>query len=104
MVGEHNGDAPRTPFATLEYHLNVGDQAKQQAEQADLNSQEAQRANRNSDTYTPLTVLFYISLFLAGSVTGFKKRSESWTTLGLSFLLIVLAASILIALPIARRG
>jgi len=104
VVGEQNGDAPRTPFATPEYHLNVGDQAKQQAEQADLNSQEAQRANRNSDTYTPLTVLFSISLFLAGLVTGFKERSESWTTLGLSFLLVVLAASILIALPIARRG
>jgi hypothetical protein len=87
-----------------EYHLNVGDQAKQQAEQADLNSQEAQRANRNSDTYTLLTVLVSISLFLAGLVTGFKKHSERRTTLGLSFLLVVLAASILIALPIARRG
>jgi hypothetical protein len=69
-----NGDAPRTPFAMPEYHLNVDDQAQQQAEQADLNSQEAQWANRNSDTYTPLTVLFSISLFLAGLVTGFKHR------------------------------
>jgi hypothetical protein len=76
VVGEQNGDAPRTPFATPEYHLNVGDQAKQQAEQADLNSQEVQRANRNSDTYTPLTVLFSISLFLAGLVTGFISRFD----------------------------
>jgi len=99
-----NGDAPRTPFAMPEYHLNVDDQAQQQAEQADLNSQEAQQANRNRDAYTLLTVLFSISLFLAGLVSGFEQSVARWTNLGLSFMLVVVAVSILIALPIARRG
>jgi len=99
-----NRDAPRTPFAMPEYHLTVDDQAQQQAEQADLKSQEARQANRDSDTYTLLTVLFSISLFLAGLVTGFEESVAMLATLGLSFTLIVSAISILIALPIARRG
>jgi hypothetical protein len=99
-----NTDAPRTPFAMPEYRLQVNEEAAQQAEEAGRKSQEAQKANLNGDTYTLLTVLFSVSLFLAGLVTGFDESSKRWAAIGLSVLIIAMAASILVTLPIARRG
>jgi hypothetical protein len=51
---------------------------------------QAQKANMNSDTYTMLTVLFTVGLFLAGLITGFDEAHKRWIVVLFSLLNILL--------------
>lgn len=99
-----NKNAPSSPFEMPEYRSRANEVAKEDQGSADTLHDAAQKANRTGDLYTLLTVLFTTSLFSAGLVTGFHSASKQWLAAALSFIFILLAASILTTLSVAHVG
>jgi hypothetical protein len=99
-----NPNAPTSPFVMPEYQLEDDRAASEQDALAAAKHDQAQKANMNSDTYTMLTVLFTVGLFLAGLINGFDESAKRWVVVSFSLLNILLAAGFLIRLPIAHRG
>jgi hypothetical protein len=99
-----NPNAPSSPFVMPDYQLEDDRAASDQDVLSAAKHDQAQKANMNSDTYTMLTVLFTVGLFLAGLISGFDESVKRWVVVSFSLLNILLAASFLIHLPIAHRG
>jgi hypothetical protein len=99
-----NPNAPSSPFVMPEY------QVKADAEVADLNARalsahdKAQEANKTSDTYTLLTVLYATALFLAGLVSTVDERRARLTTLIMGGVVFAIASAALLRLPVAQIG
>ena len=64
-----NEDAPSSPFVMRQYSLQTTVEAKADAEAADVNFRAAQEANRHSDDFLLITVVFSGSSFMAGIST-----------------------------------
>lgn len=64
-----NRHAPSSPFVMRQYSLRTTAKAKSNAETADTNFRAAQEANRHSDDFLLLTVVFSGVSFLAGVST-----------------------------------
>jgi hypothetical protein len=99
-----NPNAPSSPFVMPDYQLEDDRVAGVQDALSAASHDQAQKANMNSDTYTMLTVLFTVGLFLAGLINGFDESAKRWVVVSFSLLNILLAAGFLIRLPIAHRG
>lgn len=99
-----NPDAPTSPFVMKEY------QVKADAEAADLNARSrsahdsAQVANKTSDTYTLLTVLYATALFLAGLVSAIDERRARLVTLIMGGVVSAIASAVVLRLPVAQIG
>jgi hypothetical protein len=65
----HNPNAPSSPFVMPQYTLQTAVEAKQDAKAADADFADAQEANRRSDAFLLLTVIFASVSFLAGIST-----------------------------------
>jgi hypothetical protein len=99
-----NPQAPTTPFVMPEYRVAAEDEARELKMKADATYDEAQRANRTSDAYTMIGVLYTASLFLAGLTSAFEEKLVRRTVLVLSFSMLVLALIVMVGKPIARPG
>jgi hypothetical protein len=97
-----NPDAPATPFLMPQYKV------KEDAEVAELNAQShsahnaGRFANRTSDTYTLVAVLYATSLFLAGLVSAIEERLARIVTLSMAAIVFSLATILLARLPAAK--
>ncbi len=97
-----NPDAPATPFLMPQYKV------KEDTEVAELNAQSRSAhtagrfANRTSDAYTLLAVLYATSLFLAGLVSAVEERRARIVTLFMAMIVFSLATVLLTRLPAAR--
>ncbi len=99
-----NPNAPATPFVMPQYRLRVDDEARESAAKSDATYKQARKANLTSDTYMLLGVLFTASLFLAGLIAGFSEKTMRRMVLILSFAALLMAAVVMVGLPIAHRG
>jgi len=99
-----NPNAPATPFVMPQYRLRVDDEARESAAKSDATYEQARKANLTSDTYMLLGVLFTASLFLAGLIAGFSEKTMRRMVLILSFAALLMAAVVMVGLPIAHRG
>lgn len=97
-------DAPTSPFVMPEYQLKEEQDAANHDYESEAMHNAAQAASANADNYTLLTMLFAISLFIAGLVTGFEGSGKQWIAITFSVCLILFSSSILLGLPIAHRG
>ena len=92
-----NPHAPSSPFVMPEY------QVKADAEAAELNARSqsahdsAQSANKTSDTYTLLTVLYATALFLAGLVSAIDERQPRLVTLIMGSIVFAIAVRALVS-------
>ena len=99
-----NPEAPSSPFVMQEY------QVKADTEAADLNARSlsahdsAQVANKTSDEYTMLTVLYATALFLAGLVSTIEDRRPRLVTLIMGAVVFAIASAVLLRLPVAQIG
>ena len=95
----NNPDAPRNPFEMSEYNLPEFAQVDSLLATADLRAESAKQANRTSDNYVLLTVLFASVLFFAGVGTKFMSTHLSAIMLGFGGVIFLTAVVILILFP-----
>ena len=62
----NNPNAPPHPFAMSQYNRTFASEAQQFAEESRRNLEEAQQANKNSDNYILVTVIYSSVLFIGG--------------------------------------
>lgn len=99
-----NPDAPVTPFVMAEYQVLLDSEVVDINARADAAHDSAQRANRTSDSYTLLTVLYSTALFLAGLVSAIHERRSRLVTLIMGVVVFAIASGLLLRLPVAQIG
>ena len=97
----NNPNAPPHPFAMSQYNRTFALEAQQFAKESELKLEEAQQANKNSDNYVLVTVIYSSVLFIGGILGRIFARQVRLilliTGLGISFV----ATIIVIFMPIA---
>lgn len=71
-----NPDAPPHPFLMPEYRKAYSEEAERLAVEQTIKLQEATQANRNSDNYVLLTVMYAGILFIGGIVNRFTRKMQ----------------------------
>ena len=95
--------APQTPFEMHEYNESFDLEAHQFVKESDLKLGQAQEANRNSDNYTLMTVIYAGVLFI-GSMLGKMFSRQVRLILLITGLSITTVATIIVfILPIATE-
>ena len=62
----NNPNAPPHPFVMSQYNKTIALEAQQFAKESELKLEEAQQANKNSDNYVLVTVIYSSVLFIGG--------------------------------------
>lgn len=99
-----NPNAPSTPFAMPQYRLKLDDQVLELEAKSGAIYDEARKANRTSDTYTLIGVIYTSALFLSGLVSGFDQKQVRRILLALSFSMLIVALAIMVRQPVTRPG
>jgi hypothetical protein len=97
-----NPSAPLTPFTMAEYSLVVAKEAQRLHEEETKKFTEARKANKISDTYLLLTVLFGIVRFLSGIAAAFEKPRLRVVILALATVTMTAATIAMAFLPRRR--
>ena len=95
-----NPNAPPHPLAMKEYNRTFAEEAKQFAKESESKLQEAQQANRNSDNYVLLTVLYSSVLFTGGIITRFPTRQLRLIVLVAGLVIFSIATVMLFFMPV----
>jgi hypothetical protein len=98
-----NSAAPSSPFFMKEYSLEPEREAQQLRHLEEKKFAQANSANRVSDSYLLLTVLFSVVLFLAGITAAFERRKLQMAVLSLSIVILTGASIALSLLPLAKE-
>jgi hypothetical protein len=99
-----NPQSPSSPLVMPQYRARVEDEVRDLQAKSSAAYDQAQKANRTSDTYTLLGVLFTAALFLAGLVSGFDDKLARRLVLILSVTTLLVATVIMLRLPVAHIG
>jgi hypothetical protein len=94
-----NVNAPPTPFAMKEYQLAKSEEASRSQRQAEKFSAEARTANRRSDDYVLVTILFASVLFFAGISSKMDTKRARVFLLGTGLVIFVGASAVLLSFP-----
>ncbi len=103
-LAKERSRAPVTPFAMPEYKLRAESRAAALNEQSARSHDQANDANKASDSYTILIVAYSAVLFFAGMVSNFRAPRSRWTILLLAGCLLIAATIMLARLPVASAG
>ena len=95
-----NLDAPPSPFAMAEYQLPETELVLQWEDQADAELQRASQADKTSDRYVLLTVIFASVLFFGGIAGKFQSQVIDLAMLIIASLLFLAGLGILLTFPI----
>jgi len=96
-----NPDAPPTPFLMPEYKKTFSEDAEKFATQSAMKLEEATQANKNSDNYILLTVIYASVLFLSGVLSKFSGFKVRTSLLTVGMIIYVIATVGLFSLPFA---
>jgi hypothetical protein len=99
-----NLNAPSTPFVMPQYRQPLAEEANELEKKSGELYLQARAANRSSDTYTLLGVLYTSALFLSGLISGFDQRLPRRILLVLSLTILILAIAVMVGQPIAHVG
>jgi len=104
MQPAKNPNAPSTPFAMPQYRQQLAEEANELEKKSGEIYSQARSANRTSDMYTLLGVLYTSALFLSGLISGFDQKPVRRILLVLSLALLILAIAVMAGQPIAHVG
>lgn len=96
-----NPQAPPHPFVMEEYRLEPEQEVKRLNEESAQKFGDARQANRNSDNYIMLTVLFASVMFFGGVSTQFENSSYRMVMLIIGALMLSVALAVLVSYPVA---
>ncbi|MBS3922166.1 MAG: hypothetical protein KGZ37_03340 [Nitrosarchaeum sp.] len=96
-----NPDGPPHPFVMSEYKKTFSEDAKKFADNAALKWGDALQANKNSDSYMLLTVIYASVLFIGAILSNFSEIKLRMFLLILSGVIFVIATVGLFSLPLA---
>jgi hypothetical protein len=99
-----NPNAPSSPFVMPQYRQPLADEANELEKKSGELYSQARSANRISDTYTLVGVIYTSALFLSGLISGFDHRPVRRILLALSLSILVLALLLMVGQPIAHVG
>jgi hypothetical protein len=94
-----NPDAPPSPFAMEEYHLDALDQAATADARADAKFAEALRNNQRGDNYTILTIAFATVLFFTALSGRMRSLRSQWFLLTVGGVGFVASTAVLLSYP-----
>jgi hypothetical protein len=94
-----NAHAPPTPFAMKEYRLAATVRANHLERRADELSGRARGANRRSDEYVLVTILFASVLFFAGISSKMDTRRARLLLLGAGVIVFVVSTVVVLSFP-----
>ena len=98
-----NSTAPLHPFAMSEYNKTFAQKAEQMLSLSELKLEEAQQANKNSDRYVLLTVV-YASVLVVGTITSnFSSKRLRFALLIVGIIIFSVTTSMLLQLPVANE-
>lgn len=98
-----NGTAPPHPFAMLEYNKTFAKKAEEMSKLAESKLEEAQQANKNSDSYVLLTVIYAAVLFVGATISSFSSRRLRIGILVVGIIIFSAATAMLLQLPVANE-
>jgi hypothetical protein len=87
-----------------QYKSKMDPEARELDTRSEALNAEAQTANRTSDTYTMISVIYTSALFLSGLVSGFDHKLTRRILLTLSLTMLVMALFIMVRQPITHPG
>ena len=96
-----NPDAPSHPLMMPEYKKTFSEDAEKFAEQSAIKLNEASQANKNSDNYILLTVIYASVLFLSGVLSKFPGLKVRTSLLTIGIIIYVITTIGLFSLPLA---
>lgn len=96
-----NPDAPSHPFVMLEYKKTFSEDAKKFADDAAMKWKDAAQANKNSDNYMLLTVIYASVLFIGAILSKFSEIKLRVFLLITSGIIFAIATASLFSLPLA---
>jgi hypothetical protein len=97
-----NPDAPATPFRMPQYKVKEDSEVEKLNAESRSEYAAGRFANRTSDTYMLLAVLYATSLFLAGLVSAVEERRPRIVTLFMATIIFSAATILLTRLPVAK--
>ena len=98
-----NPTAPSSPFKMAEYIQPELEESKLKNERSEEKHNAAQHANKTSDTYVLLTVLFASVLFFGGIGGTFESMRLRSSTLVISIILLTATLIVLGTMPICKE-
>lgn len=98
-----NPDAPPHPLVMSQYKKQFTEQAEQFASTSKIKLDEANQANKNSDNYVLLTVVYASVLFLGGVLGKFPANKVRITLLLIGISVFAVATAGLFSLPVAQN-
>jgi len=96
-----NSDAPPHPFVMAEYKKTFSEDADKFAVQSTIKLKEASQANKNSDNYILLTVIYASVLFLSGVLSKFPSLKVRTSLLTIGIIIYAITTAELFSLPLA---
>jgi len=96
-----NPNAPPHPFVMDEYKKTFSEEAEKLAVQQGIKLKEAEQANRNSDNYVLMTVLYAGILFIGGILSRFSKKQVQTKLLITGWALFSVVTFFLLTMPVA---
>ena len=97
----NNPNAPPHPFVMNEYNRTVVLEAQQFAKESELNLEKAQIANKNSDNYVLMTVIYSSVLFVGAILEKLFTRQVRLILLIIALGITSVATAVVIFMPIA---
>lgn len=98
-----NPDAPPHPFVMQEYKKTFSEDAKKFADDATIKWKDAAQANKNSDNFMLLTVIYASVLFIGAILSKFSEIKLRTFLLILSGIIFAIATVSLFSLPLAPQ-
>lgn len=98
-----NPNAPPHPFVMPEYVKTFSLEAEKFAKESEKKLDEAQQANKNSDNYVLMTVLYASVFFIGGVISKFSSVRLRLITLMVGIIIFSVTTAILFTMPIATE-
>jgi len=96
-----NPNAPPHPFVMPEYEQSFAKESEELVKLTEQKVEQARQANRTSDNYVLLTVLYSLTLFSGGIINKFSTRQLRLVIFAGGVIIFSVSTAMLVFLPIA---
>lgn len=103
-LNDESGNALNSPFSDEEFVKAYFAEADKTLAESEATLKQGQQDNANGDSFTLVTVLYSVALFLLGIVGVFKKNTNKLVVLAISVVCLVIALVFMVTIPLPTSG